>query len=326
MTDLENAFNFDHIPNGTHNGRVALVTGANIGLGYWTAYHLAMKGATVVLACRNQQKCTEAADEIQRAVVAHNLKGSAIPMVVDLSSLASVQSFTEAFKERFDRLDIFVQNAGIFVSSKMSYSVDGIEITFATNHLGHFKMTKDLRNLIVRTAETGMATITVVSSVSHYEISEPTQLHFDLQQLNDPKNFGFSYYALTKVSNVFFAQELASRLRSKNIFVNVCHPGVVFTNLIPSTIARESLGFGLSLLSNLLTKIAPLVMWSAEDGARTQFFLAADWSTLKDKNITGRYFHPVGLQVEPSTISKNLTLQRALWEFSERILLDKHFS
>eukprot|EP01126_Amoeba_proteus_P039907 TRINITY_DN4231_c0_g1_i1.p2 TRINITY_DN4231_c0_g1~~TRINITY_DN4231_c0_g1_i1.p2 ORF type:complete len:187 (-),score=29.10 TRINITY_DN4231_c0_g1_i1:125-685(-) len=186
-------------------------------------------------------------------------------------------------------------------------------------------MTKDLSDLIVRTAKTGMATITVVSSASHYDISVPKQLHFDLQQLNDLKNFGFSYYALSKVSNVFFAQELASRLRSKNIFVNVCHPGAVFTNIIPSTIARGPMGFGLSLMAQVMIKIGPLVFWSAEDGARTQFFLAADWSTLMDKNITGKYFHPVALQTEPSMISKNLTLQKALWEFSERILLDKHF-
>eukprot|EP01127_Copromyxa_protea_P019478 TRINITY_DN6337_c0_g1_i1.p1 TRINITY_DN6337_c0_g1~~TRINITY_DN6337_c0_g1_i1.p1 ORF type:complete len:364 (-),score=58.15 TRINITY_DN6337_c0_g1_i1:6-1097(-) len=316
-SDVESAFHFDHVPQGALNGKVALVTGANSGIGYWTAHHLARKGATVVLACRSAQSCEMAANWIK----GNSTDTEVLTRTVDVSSLTSVEEFTKQFLKDFERLDILVCNAGIGQASFL-LSPDGIESTFATNHLGHFKMYTDLEDLIVKSAsENGMATVVAVSSRASYDAKE---VIFDLDKLNDPENFStWKYYGLSKLYNILFVQEINARVGSKNVYANAVHPGVVATNIWSSAQSRATTKLHKFLIS--CVQAISVFFWSPEDGARSQFYLAAAWSELKENNIKGSYFHPIAAKVTPNPLAANVTLQKQLWEFSEKVLRDKGY-
>lgn len=315
---------YDKIDN--LEGKVAIVTGANIGVGYWTAHHLALHGATVVLACRSAEKCEAAAKLIRANLTAQQAPGRVLTQVVDTASLASVEKFTTEFKKNHNRLDIFVQNAGIGLSDTHTL-VDGIERTFYTNHLGHFKMTKDLEDLIVKTAnEQGFASVVMVSSASHYDaFAGGAFANFSL--VNDPREFGGNYfYGVTKFANVLFMLELNSRLSAKspNVYINACHPGFVATNIFNSALERTNE----SWFHRMLIRAAQLLQrfqWTSEEGAYTQTYLAGAIKELKEKNLKGLYFHPPAKVVPPSELVYNQTLQADLWAFSEKLLKDRGF-
>lgn len=315
---------YDKIDN--LEGKVAIVTGANIGVGYWTAHHLALRGATVVLACRSAEKCEQAAKQIRANLTAQKSKGSVLTQLVDTASLASVEKFTTEFKKNHQRLDIFVQNAGIGLSDTHTL-VDGIERTFYTNHLGHFKMTKDLEDLIVKTAnEQGFASVVMVSSASHYDAFAGGAFA-DFTLVNDPREFSGNYfYGVSKFANVLFMLELNSRLSAKspNVYINACHPGFVHTNIFNSALERTKE----SLFDRLLIRAGQLLtrfQWTSEEGAYAQTYLAGAITELKARSLKGKYLHPPAKVVPPSDLVHNRTLQANLWSFSEKLLKDRGF-
>lgn len=149
LTDEERAVAFKYTDLPDLTGHVAVVTGANAGVGYWTAYHLAKKGSSTVLACRNQKKCEEAVAKIKQTLPGADVHS----MILDTSSLKSVEAFSQAFRKQFARLDHMVMNAGInYVPENTPLSVDKIDLMFATNHLGHFKLFQDLSDIMEHTA------------------------------------------------------------------------------------------------------------------------------------------------------------------------------
>ena len=202
-------------------GRVAIVTGANSGIGFETAKESAKKGATVVMACRNQAKGEAAAD----AIGGEQPAGSVEVMALDLSSLASVRAFAAEFSAKFERLDLLINNAGVMALPKRFETADGFEMQFGTNHLGHFALTGLLFNLLVQTPD---SRIVNVSSSAH----RAGRMAWD--DLQSKKSYSpFGTYSQSKLANLLFTNELQRRLDHTGVKVmaTAAHPGWTATNL-----------------------------------------------------------------------------------------------
>ena len=202
------------------NGRVAIVTGANSGIGYETARALAHKGATTILACRSPQKGQAAADKILR----ESPNGEAVFMPLDLSDLASVRQFAADFIARYHRLDLLINNAGVMVPP-YSQTADGFELQFGVNHLGHFALTGLLLDHILQ-APNGR--IVNVSSIMH----KRGQINFN--DLNSLQNYNrAAAYGQSKLANLLFTYELQRKFTAAEVqtIAVAAHPGWTATNL-----------------------------------------------------------------------------------------------
>jgi NAD(P)-dependent dehydrogenase (short-subunit alcohol dehydrogenase family) len=201
------------------DGKVAIVTGANSGLGLETARALAHHGAHVVLACRSPQR---GADAVQ-AISDERPSGSAEAMTLDLGDLASVRAFATSFLASHDRLDLLVNNAGVMVPPE-GRTADGFELQFGINHLGHFALTG---LLLERLVATGEARVVTVSSVAH----KGGRIDFD--NLNAEKGYSAqAAYGQSKLANLLFTRELQRRLEGTSVLALASHPGFSSTNLM----------------------------------------------------------------------------------------------
>ncbi len=204
----------------SQNGHLAIVTGANTGLGYDTALALAGKGCAVVLACRNMDKARKARLEILKPFP----KATIECLSLDLSSQQSVRAFVTAFTENYDKLDLLINNAGIMMPP-FSLSEDGFESQLAANYLGHFALTGLLLPLLTRTPNSRIVSL---SSLAH----NWGGIRFD--DLNFARGYNKrAAYGQSKLACLMFAYELNRRLRatgSKTLSV-AAHPGVAATNL-----------------------------------------------------------------------------------------------
>jgi NAD(P)-dependent dehydrogenase (short-subunit alcohol dehydrogenase family) len=205
---------------GDLTGRVALVTGANSGLGFVTAHQLAIHGAHVVLACRNTDKATEAVDRITKA----NPEASLEILPLDLADLVSVRRAAEDFTARHRRLDVLVNNAGI-MGSPYRVTADGLELQYASNHFGHFALTGRLLDLLLTTSGSRV-------------VSVSSQLHrLATVDLDDPRGERpanpWVTYGRSKLANLWFTYELDRRLRAAgaSTMAVAAHPGWSRSNL-----------------------------------------------------------------------------------------------
>ena len=267
---------------------IAVVTGTTHGIGRVTARTLAESGYTVVMLCRDH----EAALRERHAILAELPQAAVHAVRCDLSSLASVREGAQEVRRQFDRIALLINNAGM-VSTRHSMSADGFELTFATNHLGPFLLT---RLLLERLADN--ARIVTVSSRAHY------QGKLNLAQVTDPRaRYGArAAYAQSKLANVLHTFALARRLATTGITVNCLHPGIVATNLLP----------------RWLQIIKPLIShqtFDAERGARTTLYLALSNDVA---GISGRYFDEFQVAKPASDLANDVTLQEELWQASER--------
>src|SRR6266581_3125627 len=198
--------------------RVFLVTGANSGIGKATALGLARLGGTVVMACRDATRGEAARQEI--------IRESGNPRVsleiVDLASEASTRSLAEAFPRKYPRLDVLINNAGVYTSHR-EVTPDGLERQFEVNYLSGFLLTHLLLDILKRSAP---SRIVNVSSSAH---GGGTIAFDDLQGERGYR--GFRAYGQSKLAQILFTQELARRLEGTGVTVNACHPGVIRTNL-----------------------------------------------------------------------------------------------
>jgi NAD(P)-dependent dehydrogenase (short-subunit alcohol dehydrogenase family) len=213
-----NKWTAENIPDQT--GRVAIVTGANSGIGYETARALADKGATVIMACRNQGKGEAAAQGCRD----EKPKGAVEMMHLDLGDLDSVRAFADEFKQQYDRLDLLINNAGI-MHPPFGKTRQDFETQFGVNHLGHFALTGLLLDLIVRTPH---ARIVTVSSVGH------RFGRIDFDNLNAEKGYRASAaYGQSKLANLLFTYELQRKLQAagSDTVAVAAHPGWTATNL-----------------------------------------------------------------------------------------------
>jgi len=329
----------DGIPAGVLNGKTCLVTGGNAGLGFSTSEHLARKGCDVVVVGRREKAVQEACSKIEAYVKADSSKGSCKAMIADLADVASVRAFTTAFLASHDRLDVAVLNAGVadfWGSHELQKNAAGIEINFAVNHLGHFAMLQDLEALVATTGrEQGDARIVVVSSAGHFSSAPDVGVHLTLDKLNsDTLTGSLARYGQSKLANILFAQSLSKRLSASNVYVNSVHPGTVRTNIVdPFFDLVRGAGEKYPVVEPVTSAFLKAFLWgydlmcfTAEDGARTQIWLAASPQIAK-KKVTGKYFHPHAVEVTPSKFTKRKVdgklLEDALWTFSEQLLDSK---
>ncbi len=273
-------------------GKICLVTGATSGLGRVTALELARKGAHVVLLGRNRER-TEA---VQTAIIAETANSMVELIVADLASLAGVRSAAEQFLSRHNRLDVLVNNAGVFVSERR-YSVDGFELTFAVNHLAPFLLTSLLHEALAAAAP---ARIVTVSSGAHMA----GRGRFDDPRAERGYN-NFMVYAESKLANVLFTYALARRLEGSGISANCLHPGVVRTGFASD---------GHGLFATFFNLVRPFML-SPEQGAQTSIYLA---SSPEVEGISGKYFANSRAQTS-SPVSYDRQLQEQLWTQSERL-------
>ena len=269
------------------HGKVCVVTGANSGIGRVTAIDLAGRGATVVLICRNHASGSTVVEEIgQRG-------GDAALLIADLSSQRQVREVAAAFLKRFDRLDVLINNAGVAGWGTRLVTEDGLEATFAVNHLAPFLLTNLLLDTLKASAPSRVVT---VSSAAHKNCT------LDLDDLQGERRYsGFGAYSRSKLANVLFTQELSRRLEGTGVTANCLHPGVVATGIF-----RNVPGWIRFILTS------PLVL-SPERGADTMIYLA---TAPELAGVSGEYF----VKREPvrsSRASRDAETARRLWWASE---------
>ena len=277
-------------------GKVCIITGSTSGIGLVTARELARMNATVILISLDPNECSQVAGEIRQAT--GNPQVHDFP--ADLSSQNEIHRVTQAIRDRFQRLDVLINNAGaVFMNRRLT--VDGIEMTFALNHLSYFLFTQLLLEVLVASAP---ARVVNVTSAIHNQ----ARLNFDDLQ-NSRGYSGLEAYAQSKLANLLFSCELARRLEGSGVTVNAVHPGFVASNL-----GKNNAGFLKPLLSFL--KIGGL---SPEEGARPIVYLAASPEVEK---ITGGYFDKDNLSSSLAVYDQQAAEE--LWQVSlELTHLDK---
>jgi len=281
--------------NGNMKGKVCLITGANSGIGKQTAVELASLGASVVMVCRNRLRGTVAQTEIMWQSGSNKLE----VLVADLSSLSSVRRFSEKFLARYDRLDVLVNNAGIAVWN-LSKSVDGIELTFATNYLGHFLLTNLLLGIL---KESSPSRIVNMSSVVHNMAPEIDFMHLKILEGLPP----LQAYAQSKLANLMFTYELARRLDGTGVTVNAVDPWLARTNL-----ASQVTGY----LKALRWVLMNILGTSVEKGTRTVVYLA---SSPRVDGISGKYFRN-SRPIRSSKVSYDTEKWLELWNITEELI------
>jgi NAD(P)-dependent dehydrogenase (short-subunit alcohol dehydrogenase family) len=283
-------------------GRVAVVTGANTGLGYETALALAEHGAHVVLAVRNLDKGKDAAARI----TANGPRGEVALQELDLTSLESVRAAAQQLRSDHDRIDLLINNAGVMYTPK-SNTKDGFELQFGTNHLGHFAFTGLLLDRLLPVAASRVVT---VSSIGHRILAD---IHFDDLQWEHSYN-RVAAYGQSKLANLMFTYELQRRLASQGTTIAAAvHPGGSDTELsrnLPAPLARA------------FVAVQPLVAQDAAMGALPTLRAATDPAVLG-----GQYYGPDGFGgmrgypkiVASSKKSHDADRQRRLWAVSEEL-------
>jgi len=277
----------------TMNGKICLVTGATNGIGKATAQALAQMGATVVIVGRNAQKTSCVVDKIRSASGNKHVDS----LLADLSSQQEVRALADEFKSRYSHLHVLLNNAGGFFM-KRQFSVDGIEMTFALNHLASFLLTNLLLDTIKASAP---ARIINVSSNAH------TSGKIDFDNLQGELNYSPRAYDNSKLANILFTIELARRLEGTGVTVNALHPGFVATGFAKNN--------G-KVIAALVSLFAPLVARSPAKGAETPIYLASSPSV---EAITGEYFYDSHvIPVAPQ--ATDMAVARKLWDVSAELV------
>jgi len=270
-------------------GKVCLITGGTNGIGKITAQELARMGMTVVIVGRNAEKTAQVIQEIRAATGSQNVES----LLADLSSQQDIRRLASDFKSTYTRLDILLNNAG-GVFAERQLSVDGIEMTFAVNHLAYFLLTNLLLDRLKASAP---SRIINVSSNAH------TRASIDFDNLQGEKAYSFGAYGNSKLANILFTIELARRLEGTDVTVNALHPGFVNT------------GFGKNnggLMFKLMGVLVPLIARSPEKGAATSIYLA---SSPDAASVSGKYFvdSKVAAAAPQAT---DMTVATKLWDVS----------
>ncbi|CAO2605053.1 Retinol dehydrogenase 14 [Lemmus lemmus] len=275
------------------HGKTVLITGANSGLGRATAAELLRLGARVIMGCRDLGRAEEAAGGQEPDAT----KGQLVVKELDLASLRSVRAFCQELLQEEPRLDVLINNAGIFQCPYMK-TEDGFEMQFGVNHLGHFLLTNLLLGLLKSSAP---SRIVVVSS-KLYKYGD-----INFEDLNSEQSYNKSFsYSRSKLANILFARELARRLEGTNVTVNVLHPGIVRTNL-----GRH---IHIPLLARPLFNLVSWAFFKTPlQGAQTSIYLA---SSPEVEGVSGKYF---GDCKEEELLPKALdeSVARKLWDISE---------
>ncbi|CAG8791698.1 17694_t:CDS:2, partial [Dentiscutata erythropus] len=288
----EKYFTFDKIPDLA--GKVAIVTGGNAGIGYFTSRELARKNAHVFILGRSIEKCQAVVEKIISETGNRNVEF----LQLNLKSLKSVKECAENFLARDLPLHILINNAG---ATTITYSLteDGIQEEFGVNHL--------LTTLLLSKIKASQpARIVNVSSSGHARVAG-----IEFEKLNDPNAHDSKQrYRQSKLANILFTNELNKRyLEGEQVYANSLHPGLVDTNML----RRNDLSFAETFLSSSI---------SPEDGAITNLYCATS-PEIEEKNYRGKYFVPFGVVGEKSSYAEDEDLAKRLWEFTENLINEK---
>jgi len=270
--------------------KVCVITGATSGIGKETAKAVAAAGINLVLPVRNMEKGSQLKEEL--LLINSNI--SIETYYCNLESLNSVRAFANFFKDNYKRLDILINNAGVWFS-KRELTQDGFEKNFAINHLSHFLLTKELLDILTQTTD---ARIINVASEAH----KFSTMNFE--DLQSEKSFNsFKAYGQSKLANILFTRYLAKKLSSSGVTVNCLHPGVVSTNLFDK-------------MSGFMKKIFQLFMISPQKGAATTIHLALSETV---NGQSGLYFKKKKATT-PNKSAQNDADAERLWQESENII------
>ncbi|XP_068172709.1 dehydrogenase/reductase SDR family member 13-like [Antennarius striatus] len=280
------------------HGKTVIVTGSNTGIGKVTATELAKRGARVIMACRSRQRGEAAVEEVKR----ESGSSQVVFMQLDLGSLQSVQSFAETFLKSESRLDILINNAGIYMQGRTD---DGLGMMFGVNHIGHFLLTN---LLLKRLKACGPSRVVNVSSMAHMF----GKIDFDF--LNTHKALGlgssttqvFKIYSHSKLCNILFTHELAKRLQGTKVTCYSLHPGAINTEL-----ARNAP----NLLHVLLKPLTLMFFKNPVQGAQTTLHCALQQGI---EPLSGRYFSNCTVK-NLCAKAKDDAAAKKLWELSETL-------
>ncbi|XP_061637550.1 dehydrogenase/reductase SDR family member 13-like [Phyllopteryx taeniolatus] len=280
------------------HGRTVIVTGSNTGIGKTTAVDLAKRGARVILACRNRQRGEAALAHVKQESGSNQV----VFMQLDLGNLKSVRSFAETFLRSEPRLDILINNAGIYMAGRTE---DGLGMMFGINHVGHFLLTNLLMD---RLKECEASRVVNVSSLGH----NFGKIDFECLNKHKALGLGTSFmevlqaYCNSKLCNVLFTHELAKRLQGTKVTCYSLHPGSINSELARNTN---------SLFQILLKPITALFFKNTVQGCQTTLHCALQEGI---EHLSGRYFSNCTVR-EVYSKAKDDAAAKKLWEISERM-------
>jgi NAD(P)-dependent dehydrogenase (short-subunit alcohol dehydrogenase family) len=274
--------------------KICLITGATSGIGQAAALSLAKLGATVIVAGRDETRCQKTLTKIRNETGNSNVDY----LLADLSIQAQVRKLAEDFKSRYTRLDVLVNNAGAIFFLRR-HSANGVEMTFALNHLAYFLLT----NLLLDTLKAS-APARIVNVASNSHLGE----HLDFDNLELKRGYwAVRAYGRSKLANLYFTYELSRRLQGTGVTANAMHPGFVRTNM----------GSNNGWWVRLFLPLVHLSSLTPEQGARTVVYLA---SSPQVEGITGKYFVRER-EVASDPVSYDESAAKRLWEVSEKMTL-----
>jgi NAD(P)-dependent dehydrogenase (short-subunit alcohol dehydrogenase family) len=272
--------------------KICLVTGANSGIGYVTTMELAKRGARVGMVCRSADR----GEEARQNIIAQTQNDRIDLFICDFAVQSQIHTLAQEIKTKYERLDVLVNNAGL-IGNERELTTDGLELTFAVNHLGYFILTNLLKDCLLKSPE---GRIVNVSSEMH----RFTKLDFD--NLQSEKSYtSIKAYGISKLCNILFTKELAKRLKGTNLVTNCLHPGAVATNF-----ANKANGF-----LKFLFKFSKPIFLSPEQGARTVVYLATEDEAAQ---YNGEYWEKNKIK-KPSLDALNEAYATKLWEISAEL-------
>ena len=279
-------------------GKVVVITGGNTAIGKEAAVALAGRGAQVVITSRNEERGRSARQEIAE----RSGNDSVDVMPLDLASFRSIRSFAADALDRFDHLDVLVNNAGLILYRRAE-TQEGFEETFGVNHLGHFLLT-DL--LLERLRAGAPSRVVVVSSGAH----KGARRGLDFDDLQSERKYRWAKaYSKSKLANIYFTRELARRLDGTGITVNALHPGFVRSEFGRGGDLGGIYGWGIKYVAS------PFAI-SPEKGARTTIYLA---SSPEVADVSGGYFFK-SKPATPSAVAQDDDAASRLWDASEKLV------
>jgi retinol dehydrogenase 12 len=258
--------------NNRLDGKVAIITGANTGIGYETALDFAQRGCRIILASRDMEKTNKAAETIKNETKNENLECEKL----DLADLASVRDFSSRIHSKLTQLDLLVNNAGIMMCPYKK-TKDGFEMQFGLNHLGHFLLTNLLLDLLKKSPASRVVT---VSSVAH---NNGVGIMWD-DIMSEKKYDTINCYAQSKLANIMFTNELARRLEGTNVTAYSLHPGYIKTDLYNNI---SDVSFLYSLSMKVTGPLISLFGKNVKEGAQTTIYCSVSDEALKHN---GCYF------------------------------------
>jgi len=288
------------------DGKVVAITGANTGIGKETAADLYKRGAKVIMLCRSEEKANTAIKWITDNAVGDS-NGTLIFEQCDISSMLSVRKCAERLLVSLDKIDILVNNAGIVWDHGRKVTEDGFELTFATNHLGHFLLTDLLIPLLKKSAESGFTPRIVNVSSEAYQFVNG--IMWDDMNMENMSYGSQKAYGHSKLANLLHAKGLARRLKDSGILAFSLHPGFVETEIFQKSGSGLFNGCcGRMMISNMAS--TPL------QGAQTTLYCCLD-ETITDKS--GGYFMACKHTIPKKSLTSDEDAQR-LWEESEKMV------